>query len=314
MELSLQSQTFELTLTPNDDGEDCRIIVQATLKSHHATNGNASSPSSDADSTNQPVQRKADALPNSELVTRKRRTPNEDGDDEAGNDARKRLCIDREEDMTPQINQQHVEDLLASLRADVRNNTSESVNHVQNLLQQLRKDSPSEQSDNPAGEPIRESNERSIAPVTPGASSIADQDDSKSSIPEIVQRQTKLLSSQIKWVEECRRVAADIHDKREDTWRTTSAAFHEQQRQNRENFQNRILQESSMQKQTLNQILNEVKAIGLYAQSMKWETPSSHLAYPPPNYPPQPTYPTSRPPASANGASSKQPYRQVQPK
>ena len=38
------------------------------------------------------------------------------------------------------------------------------------------------------------------------------------------------LSEQVHWVEQCRRIADVAHDEREDTWRTSSATFHDDTR------------------------------------------------------------------------------------
>lgn len=55
-----------------------------------------------------------------------------------------------------------------------------------------------------------------------------------------------------------------------------------------------------MHSQMLTQILNEVKAIGLYAQNMKWETPSylNHVPNVSPQVPTPPTFPTQPAPST----------------
>lgn len=207
--------------------------------------------------------------------------------------------------------------------------TTETVDHVQLLLRRF-KEEWHEQSQREFEQPRAPQpggpfhNLVSAAGANSGdsfPSSDDDREDLDVSVGDIVRREAGLISRQIKWVEDCRRMANDVHVKREDTWRTTSAGFHDQQRQNREEFQTWMVHESAKHSQMLNEILNEVKAIGLYAQNMKWETPS-YLNYmpnvspqvpTPPAFPAQPAapalpvHPTQTTRTSSSG--SKQPYQ-----
>ncbi|KAF2026704.1 hypothetical protein EK21DRAFT_103052 [Setomelanomma holmii] len=227
VELALDSQTFLLTIVPDLDGDEYPITVYVQAKTPNATNVGLNSPPATKSSTYKSTRRETDAELERDLVSRKKRKLEEDGD--ASN--KRPRTADDEEDIMPLITMEDLDDLLSKLREDVQEDTSECVNHVQRLLRQFKE--------------------------------------------EWHEKTQHAYGYQIKWVEDCRRVAAGIHDKSEDTWRTTSAG---------------CWHESSMNTQTLNQILNEVKAIGLIAQSMEWETPSSHLMPPTrPEHPPQPT-------------------------
>jgi hypothetical protein len=283
IEITLASQTFVLTLVSDAHSP---VTVQAQLRTPAATNG---------DGPMHRPRRASDAELVRDIVPRKRKV------DEHGSTStkRQRTGVGEGQDETPLITKDDLDDLLTALREDVQEDMSECVNHVQRLLRQFREEwLDQSQSDHErlqpsqSRNPLRNSIPSGAIPGTSFPSPSNDRADPNTSINDIVRQGTKLVSTQIKWVEDCRRVAADLHDKREETWRTSSAGFHDRQRQDRESFQNRILHESSTQQQTLNQILNEVKAIGLYAQSMKWETPNSHLTYLSPPAPTPPAFPT----------------------
>jgi hypothetical protein len=281
--LTLASQTFVLSLASDARANECSVSVQPAT-SHAPTHmpRRAADADADADFVRDLVPRRRKADEHGEAPTKRQRTGDTVG-----------------QDMTPLISKDDLDDLLSTLREDVQEDRTESVNHVQRLFRRFRE----ERHDNSQSHDeqrlishtqasLRTSLSSGAAPATSTPSPSVYRDDPTTFIHDTVRQEAKLVSTQIKWVEECRRVAADIHDKREETWRTSSAGFHDRQRQDRENFQNRILHESSTQSQTLNQILNEVKAIGLYAQNMKWETPNSHLAYLTPPAPTPAAFPT----------------------
>jgi hypothetical protein len=314
LELALDSQTFLLTIVPDLDGDEYPITVHAQIKPSNGAYSDVLLPSTNLVSTHRPTRRKSDAELEGDLVSRKRRKTVEDGD--VPNKLPR--TRDDEEDIMPLITKEDLGDLLFKLREEVQDDTSECVNHVQRLLRRFKEEwhekskFGSERSQTPHPRPpLRDSfaNGASVGASFPSPS--IDRDDQSSSIPDVIRRESKLISSQLKWVEDCRRVAADIHDKREETWRTSSAGFHDRQRQDRERFQNRILHESSINTQTLSQILDEVKAIGLYAQSMKWETPTSHLLNTAPSISTPPAFPTQPPgPSPPQGPSRTQSYGQ----
>jgi hypothetical protein len=301
-ELALAAQTFVLSLVPDDHGKEYPITVQAKLKTCTAAHGHAHVPFASHISMHRPTRRASDAELVRDSVPPKKRNVDEHGDTAS---KRQRTEDGDDRDLTPLITQDDLDDLLSTLREDVQEGTSECVNHVQRLLRRVREEwrekSRSDDDQLQASHARRPFQTSVPSNAIPGASFPSpgvDRDDPNTSVQDVIRQEAKLVSTQIKWVEDCRRVAADIHDKREDTWRTSSAGFHDRQRQDRENFQHRILHESSAQSQTLNQILNEVKAIGLYAQNLKWETPASHLMYLSPPAPTPPTCPTKPGPTS----------------
>jgi hypothetical protein len=81
------------------------------------------------------------------------------------------------------------------------------------------------------------------------------------------------VSAQIKWVEECRRVAGQAHDAREEKWRATSATFHDDNRKSREQHETWLVSEIGWQRNMLIQLANDVKGLYPLTHSLKWETP-----------------------------------------
>ncbi|KAJ4384669.1 hypothetical protein N0V86_000270 [Didymella sp. IMI 355093] len=307
LELALKfgdsSKTFKLTIIPDEDGDEYPVSVNAVVKKPEVITVNDDT-TPVAQPIFKPTRRASDIELEKDIVSRKKRKLDK-GDDET-NKRRRTGSEEGDEDIMSLITKEDLDDLLVKLREDIQEDTTETVNHVQRLLrrfkdewhEQSKRDLERSQTLQP-GRAFR----NSISAAGGGAlfpSSDVDRDDTNASLPEVIRREAGLLSRQIKWVEDCRRVANDVHLKREDTWRTSSAGFHDQQRQDRENFQSRVMHESAMHSQTLNQILNEVKAIGLYAQNMKWETPSylNHIPNASPQIPTPPAFPTQpAPPA-----------------
>jgi hypothetical protein len=306
--MTAQCETYELAVVPDEDGDEYPITMRvrpkkgkdaASTRQHTAlapliTAANASA-------TYPHTRRDSDAELEKDLVSRKKRKL-----DHGADGSRKRPRSDEDEDdIMPLITKEDLDSLLTQLREDIQEDTSECVNHVQKLLRRF-KEEWHEHAASIARQPPRGPFRDSVVGngLTPAGGAFPspglERDDYNTSIPDLIHKEAKLVSSQIRWVEDCRRVAADIHDKREENWRTSSAGFHDRGRQDRENFQSRMLHESDQQGRVLNQILNEVKAIGLYSQSMKWETPNhlaTHPAYPP--APAQPNFPTQQPPAAS---------------
>jgi hypothetical protein len=307
------SQSYRLSLVPDSDGDEYPITCSVKVNPKEDTegaNGHRDSiipldPATSSDAHKR-TRRASDVELEKTIVSRKRKLV----DGEGASNKRPRVEVDDDDDM-PLISKADLEDFLYTLREDVQEDTSECVNHVQKLLVRFKNKWHDrcnfEDSMRLARPPMRDSIASNGAPPTTSfPSPSVDRDDRNASVSDLVRRESKLLSSQIRWVEECRRVATDIHDKKEENWRTSSAGFHDRNRQDRENFQTRMLNESSMQGRVLNQILNEVKTIGLYTQSMKWETPdhlARHPAFPPqptaPAFPTAPTQPTATPTPAA---------------
>jgi hypothetical protein len=256
------------------------------------------------------TRRHSDAGLEKDLVSRKRQRL--DSGDQRRNVAHMQQDVADDDDIMPLITKEDLESIVAKLRGDIQEDTSECVNHVQRLLRRF-KEEWHEKSTWDSAQPSQGQNGRASRRSLGGDGAMpaaafpgADQDDHDEDItvPDLIRQESKLISSQIKWVEECRRLAAVAHDKREENWRTSSANFHDNGRQEREGFQGRILHQQGMQSQTLNQILNEVKSFGLYVQSMKWETPlSMGPAYHqgPPYQPGPPAFPAQPPPAPSRG-------------
>jgi hypothetical protein len=120
------------------------------------------------------------------------------------------------------------------------------------------------------------------------------------------------VSAQIKWVEECRRIAGEAHDVREEKWRATSATFHDDTRKRSERHDTWITSEMGWQRNMLIALANDVKGLYPLAHSLKWETPPQmqHSAPPVPMpvvnhkplgkaYVPK----TKKPPPSASGSN-----------
>jgi hypothetical protein len=80
------------------------------------------------------------------------------------------------------------------------------------------------------------------------------------------------VSAQIKWVEECRRIADDNHDRREDTWRTSSATFHDETRKARERHEAWMVSEMAWQRNLLVGMVNDLKGLYPLGHSLKWGT------------------------------------------
>jgi hypothetical protein len=99
------------------------------------------------------------------------------------------------------------------------------------------------------------------------------------------------LSSQIRWVEECRRTYDNHHHQREENWRTSTATFHDNMRIQREGHEHWMVQEMMWQRNVLTQIMSDV-GNGDTAPIMRWETPS-HLSVDPTPPPPPPLGPTA---------------------
>lgn len=319
-------KTFTLTITPDEDGDEYPVTVKAALKEPKVITIDDATPA--AQPIFRPTRRASDAELEQDIVSRRKRKL-DNGDDET-NKRPRTGSEEGDEVIMPLITGEDLDDRLVKLREDIQEDTTETVNHVQRLLRRFKDewhehtkhDFEQTQTLRPRGS-FR--NSIPAAGAGPGASfpsSDGEGDDANASITEVIRREAGLLSRQIKWVEDCRRVANDAHVQREDTWRTSSAGFHDQQRQDRENFQNRMVHDTALHSQTLNQILNEVKAIGLYAQNMKWETPSylDHMPNPSPQVPTPPAFPTqSAPPAFPTqpvqprrnpSSGSRQPFQQ----
>ncbi|KAF2470287.1 uncharacterized protein BDR25DRAFT_226160 [Lindgomyces ingoldianus] len=295
------SHTYELSIAQDEDGVEYPITIHAKhqkvktgASGQVGVHRNFITPLIAAASSSSgyvPARRVSDAELEKDIVSRRKRKLDEDEDT-----SRKRPRTGDEEDVMPLITKDDLEDILSRLRDDIQEDTSECVNHVQKLLRRFKEEwhekskwDYEQVSMRQTRSLFRDSIANGATPSGAFPSPSIDKDDSNTSLLDMVRQETRLLSSQIRWVEECRRVAAEVYDKREETWRTTSAGFHDRNRVDRESFQNSVLQESVMHGRILTQILNEVKALGHVTMSLKWETPD-HMSTQP-TYPPAPTVP-----------------------
>jgi hypothetical protein len=320
-EISLSpAQTYELTIVQDEDGHEYPITVQARQKKDNsALNGEDNADLSSSRLPYTPKRRASDTDLEKDIVSRRKRKLDEEG---FQGHSRKRLRgeDEEEEDALPLISKDDMEDLLAKLREDIQEDTTECVNHVQKLLRRFKEEwhekskweyeKLSALQSGPAQPqmPVRSSTsvERNTMPEAFPSPSM-DRDDHMTPLQDFIRREAKLLSTQIKWVEDCRRIASDAHDKREETWRTSSASFHDRNRQDREAFQARMINDSNMHARMLTQILNEVKSLSNVTMSLKWETPDHQIAPPQPSQQPAvpafptqpvpPAFPTAPPPS-----------------
>jgi hypothetical protein len=290
LEFSFAWQHFELAVVP---GGDDTIAMHATLKPH---NGHASTPPppTHGPCAYKPTRRASDAELERDFVPRKKRKHDEIGNASSSEeDAHSTLPVTRAD----------INHLLAKLRDDIQEDTSECVNHVQRQLRRLRQERHEkneceyEQSQllQTQGLPHSAVTANGAIAGPPFPSPSPDRDENNTSLQDTIERERKLLSYQIKWVDDCRRVGVQMHDEREVKWRKSTAEFHDRQRQDREAFQNRMLQESGAQTQTLDRVLHAVRSTGLSAQNVEGNasTPYLHPADAGPTAQPRPPAPSS---------------------
>jgi hypothetical protein len=95
-------------------------------------------------------------------------------------------------------------------------------------------------------------------------------DKANSSIkPPSVTSRLQNVSAQIKWVEECRRIAEEAHDRREETWRLSSATFHDETRKDRERHEAWMVSEMAWQRNTLVGMMKDLKGLYPLGHSLK---------------------------------------------
>lgn len=274
LELVLQAQTFELAIVHDEDGKESLVGIHARLKSQDATNSTSSLPVSSL----QHSRSRLDATYETDSVPPKKRKHHGDIDP---SEKTRRTHSEAEEnrDNVLSITKKDLKHALGQLHENIQDDTSDSVYNVQRLLRSFKDEWHTQQSQRQRIKPPLQDSISSARSNPPTLSL----DDHNISIAETIRREAKLTSAQIKWVEDCRRVATDLHNQREETWRTSSAGFHDRQRQHGEAVEARMLQESTSQAELLRQVLDEVKAIGQHTQSLQWEIPGSNVGYPTPS-------------------------------
>ncbi|OCK86149.1 hypothetical protein K432DRAFT_399595 [Lepidopterella palustris CBS 459.81] len=304
-------QTYTLSLVHDLEGEEHPISVRITNKEHSTTNGqsragpNATAKAHAAVRPYKPARRESDAGLEQDIIPRRKRKIDGDGgdnlDDDTSGRKRVRMGDDVSEDIMQLISKGDLEELLAKQRDDIQEDTTDCVNHVQKLLRRW-KEQWDEKNDWECDQFSHLASQQGIATrinavdlsqsmPTSAADVFATPENDEATgpvnLPDLIRKESRQISKQIRWVEECRRIAADSHDQREETWRGSSATFHDKNRQNREIFEKRLIHESAAQGNLLNQILSEIKALASVTYSLKWETPAQFS----PPYPVPPANP-----------------------
>ncbi|KAF2501417.1 hypothetical protein BU16DRAFT_198850 [Lophium mytilinum] len=303
-------RSYKLSIVHDVEGEEHPISVKVThKKSPSAPNGRsiakACAPVPQT-TPYKPTRRGSDAALEQDILSRRKRKAADDDllVDDGPLESKRMRMGDEDEDIMPLISKEDLQDLLARQREDIQEDTTECVNHVQRLLRKWREQWHEKSSweydtltklergggagDKSAVGGTRSGTRPSVSDVFAVPTPQMDPVSGMVNIPDLVRKESKQLSSQIRWVEQCRRIASEAHDAREETWRTSSASFHDKNRQKRENFETRMLNESAIQGTMLSQILSEVKGLASVAFSLKWETPGQ---YPPPYPAPVPSHP-----------------------
>lgn len=244
-----------LTVVPDELGDEYPVIVEATLKDAEVTtNGHIPLPPANRSSSHRPTRRDSDAGHERDLVPREKRKI--DDTDSASNKRRRTASDDG--DTIPLITKEDLDDLLVKLRNNIQYSSSDCIGHVQHLLRRFKgpqhDQTPLDHEHSQQPHLRRhKSIPQHIATLPSPTLDHKDRDNDKPtpSVTATICHESALLSRQIKWVEDCRRVASDLHTKREDTWRTSCAGFHDRQRVSREQFQNRMLNKAAKQARML---------------------------------------------------------------
>ncbi|KAF2815053.1 uncharacterized protein BDZ99DRAFT_494911 [Mytilinidion resinicola] len=311
-------RSYKLSVVHDVEGEEHPISVRVTHKKDPPTpNGQPIAKSSallPPTPSYKPTRRSSDAaLEQDILPRRKRKAADDDLVDGVSLESKRIRMGDEDEDIMPLISKEDLEDLLAKQREDIQEDTADCINHVQRLLRKWREQWHEKSSweydtltklehgggagDKSAVDGTRSGTRPSVSDVFAVPTPQKDPISGIVNIPDLVRKEAKQLSNQIRWVEQCRRIASEAHDAREETWRMSSASFHDKNRQSRESFEQRMLNESAIQGTMLSQILSEVKGLASVAFSLKWETPSQYSApVPSQSRPGHGSTPTQRPP------------------
>lgn len=232
LELSLktdQSQTYELAVVHDGDGHEYAVTIRLRhKKGNDAANLHrpSTTPLIKAASASHPTRPDSDAELEKDVVPRKKRKL-DDGVDTSSKWPR---MDDVDDHIMPLITKDDLEELLFKIREDTHQDTSECIHHLQKLLRRFDEERHQKSKwDDKRASPRHtrgQFRQGSVSGATPSGtfpSPDVDRFDRDASLPDLVRKETKVLSSQIQWVEECRRVAAETHDKREENWRTSSA-------------------------------------------------------------------------------------------
>lgn len=197
-ELAFESQSFVFTLVPDKDGEAYPVTVRTRLKSPDSTNNSVPLLSTNGSPAYKSMRLESDIELEGEPISRKKQKLDEK--DDPSN--KRQRPDDEEENVVPLILKEDLDDLLSKLRGDIQENTSECVNHVQWLLKKCKKDMHEEskldyqQSQIPRIRPLsRDSIPNGTTPGASFPSPSVDRDDQTVSVPDIVRREAKLIST-----------------------------------------------------------------------------------------------------------------------
>lgn len=133
IELALSTQTLELTIEPNGEGEEHPITVRPKPKPHISATDAYDTPLSPmgASSNHQPRTSASNFNLEEDHVSRKKMKLDEPSD----NKKRPRV-----KDPMPVVTKADLDDLLAKFRHDIQEDTSECVNHVERLLGRFKEE------------------------------------------------------------------------------------------------------------------------------------------------------------------------------
>jgi len=190
------------------------------------------------------------------------------------------LRIDGREDYTLSLVMEDTDD-PSSLKVKIGKRTSTNgTSKPVSTLKRKHDASPVDLTDQDAPKPRRmdvESGDKEHAnppPKSPAQKDVIDpidpNDAADEPTPRRILQKLNNLSEQVHWVEQCRRIADEAHDKREDTWRTSSATFHDDARRTRERHDTWMTSEMVWQRNMLLSLSNDIKGLYPLGHSLKW--------------------------------------------
>ncbi|KAF2838533.1 hypothetical protein M501DRAFT_992507 [Patellaria atrata CBS 101060] len=238
-----------------------------------------------------------DLMSRRKLQQQEEENANKQGGDDGSNTSLKRKR-DEEETPAPSRSRLELQKMLENNRDDIQDDTVESVNHLQRLMRRWREQwrdknawmfdffkqmHEEERSKKAWLEERFAALHREIGADL--AQPVIEENGSESGSKARLFMELKNLSNQVKWVEDCRRIADASHDKKEDTWRSTSATFHDQMRRQRETYEQWMIQEVKTLRSMLSHVLGEIRALSPVVMSLKWDDPTFRHPAPPPAIP-----------------------------
>ncbi|EON65180.1 hypothetical protein W97_04417 [Coniosporium apollinis CBS 100218] len=305
------SQSHQISVVDDLEADPPSLgVVVKQLDKAGAVNGNTKVPS-DAPSAPSPYSHPffapastnlidLDRALESDLIPRRKRK-RDDGEEEESNmngqgSARKRLREDLDDEPMEadekdlmDMSSKEFQTLLSELRDDVQEDTTAGLNHLQRLLRRWREQwrekngwlfdyfklqHEEERRKKQWFEAKFKALEDALGTGdTPIEDELAEGGEVADKAHKIM-AQFRNLSNQIRWVEDCRRIADEAHDIKEDNWRITSATFHDNSQQRQQSHENWVKAELKKQGNVLTQVLTEVRGLSNLTMSLKWETPT----------------------------------------